>query len=161
MECSWRNRFKLPKRSVFNIVQMITKERVVKAIITSRLDYCTALLYGTSAVNIARLQRINNAASRLIVRSPRNNSVTSLLRNLNSTKCPLCAELISRTLYSLTKPYTTTRQCICVNSCARINRQEQCAKLETARSLSHLRPFRRIYQRSLRLVTISPASNVY
>ena len=33
-----------------------TKERVVNAIITSRLDYCNALLYGTSAVNIARLQ---------------------------------------------------------------------------------------------------------
>ena len=32
-----------------------TKERVVNAIITSRLDYCNALLYGTSAVNIARL----------------------------------------------------------------------------------------------------------
>ncbi len=35
-----------------------TKERVVNAVITSRLDYCNALLYGTSAVNIARLQRI-------------------------------------------------------------------------------------------------------
>ena len=32
-----------------------TKERVVNAIITSRLDYCNALLYGMSAVNIARL----------------------------------------------------------------------------------------------------------
>ncbi|KAK2163541.1 hypothetical protein NP493_1457g00010 [Ridgeia piscesae] len=30
-------------------------------------------------------------------------------------------------LYSLTKPCTTTRQCICVNSCPRINRQEHCA----------------------------------
>ena len=32
-----------------------TKERVVNALITSRLDYSNALLYGTSAVNIARL----------------------------------------------------------------------------------------------------------
>ncbi|KAK2162961.1 hypothetical protein NP493_1491g00000 [Ridgeia piscesae] len=47
-----------------------TKERVVNAIITSRLDYCNALLYGTSAVNIARLQRIHNTAARLIMRSP-------------------------------------------------------------------------------------------
>ena len=45
----------------------------------------------------------------------------------NSTGCPLCAELTSSYLYSLTKPCTTTRQCICVNSCARINRQEHCA----------------------------------
>ena len=45
----------------------------------------------------------------------------------NSTGCPLCAEFISSYLYSLTKPCTTTRQCIYVNSCARINRQEHCA----------------------------------
>ena len=32
-----------------------TKERVGNAIITSGLDYCNALLYGTSTVNIARL----------------------------------------------------------------------------------------------------------
>ena len=37
-----------------------TKERVVNAIVTSRLDYCNALLYGMSAINIARLQRIQN-----------------------------------------------------------------------------------------------------
>ncbi|KAK2170452.1 hypothetical protein NP493_1152g00011 [Ridgeia piscesae] len=41
-----------------------TKERVVNATITSRLDYCNALLYGTSAVNIARLQRKHNTAAR-------------------------------------------------------------------------------------------------
>ena len=53
-----------------------TKERVVNAIITSRLDYCNALLYGTSAINIARLQRIQNTAARLIMRSPRSDSAT-------------------------------------------------------------------------------------
>ena len=58
-----------------------TKERVVNAIITSRLDYCNALLYGTSAINIARLQRIHNAAARLIRRSPRSDS--ALLRELH------------------------------------------------------------------------------
>ena len=47
-----------------------TKERVVNALVTSRFDYCNALLYGTSAVNIARLQRTHNTAARLIMRSP-------------------------------------------------------------------------------------------
>ena len=60
-----------------------TKERVVNAIITSRLDYCGAILYGTSAVNIARLQRIHNTAARLIMRSPRSDSATPLLRELH------------------------------------------------------------------------------
>ena len=59
-----------------------TKERVVNAIITSRLDYCNTLLYGTSAVNIARLQRIENTAAMLIMRSPHSDSATPLLREL-------------------------------------------------------------------------------
>ena len=101
-----------------------TKERIVNAIITSRLDYCNALLYGTSAVNIARLQRIHNAAARLIMRSPRSEVPHPCYAN--SSGCTLYAELISSYLYSLTKPCTTTRQCIYVNSCARINRQEHC-----------------------------------
>ena len=57
-----------------------TKERVVNAIITSRLDYCNALLYGTSAVNIVPLQRIHDADARLITRSSRSDSATPLLR---------------------------------------------------------------------------------
>ena len=60
-----------------------TKEGVVNAIVTSRLDYCNALLYGTSAINITRLQRIQNTAARLIMRSPRGDSATPLLRELH------------------------------------------------------------------------------
>ena len=60
-----------------------TKERVVNIIVTSRLDYCNALLYGTSTFNIARLQRIHNTAARLILRSPRSVSATPLLRELH------------------------------------------------------------------------------
>jgi len=43
-----------------------TKVRVVNAIITSQLDYCNSLLYGTSVNNNARLQRIHNSAARLL-----------------------------------------------------------------------------------------------
>ena len=60
-----------------------TKERVVKAIITSLLDYCNALLYGTSVVNIARLQQIHNSAARLILRRPRSDSARPLLTELH------------------------------------------------------------------------------
>ncbi|KAK2185064.1 hypothetical protein NP493_246g00027 [Ridgeia piscesae] len=58
---------------------MVTKERVVNAIITSWLDYCNCLLYGTSVNNIARLQRIHNSAARLILRRPRRDSAMPLL----------------------------------------------------------------------------------
>ena len=61
----------------------LTKERVVNTIITLRLDYCTALLYGTSVVNIARLQRIYNSAARLILRRPRSDSAGPLLQELH------------------------------------------------------------------------------
>ena len=54
--------------------------RVVNAIITSRLDYCNALLHGPSVVNIARLQRIHNSAAKLILRRPRSNSARPLLQ---------------------------------------------------------------------------------
>ena len=103
-----------------------TKERVVNAIITSRLDYCNAVLYGSaSVVNIACLQRIHNSAAKLILRRPRSDSARPLLQEL--TGCPWHAESISKYWYLHTKLCTTKRQCICENSCAHINRQEHCA----------------------------------
>ncbi|KAK2185440.1 hypothetical protein NP493_236g02005 [Ridgeia piscesae] len=90
-----------------------TKERVVNAIIISRLDYCNALLYGTSAVNIARLQRIHNTAAGLIMRSPCSDSATPLLRELHWL--PIVCRVDFKLLVFTYKD-TTTRQCICVNS---------------------------------------------
>ena len=45
-----------------------TREMVVNAMVTSRLDYCNSLLNGTDNGNFVRLQRLQNAAARLIVR---------------------------------------------------------------------------------------------
>ena len=59
-----------------------TKEPVVNAIITSRLDDCNALLYGTCVGNISRPQRIHNSAPRLISRRPLSNSDRPLLQEL-------------------------------------------------------------------------------
>ena len=58
---------------------MPTKESVVNAIITSRLDYCNSLMYGTSINNCIPLQRIHNSAVRLILRRPRSDSAMPLL----------------------------------------------------------------------------------
>ena len=60
-----------------------TKERVINALITSRIDYCNSLLYNTSANNISHLQRMYNAAARLILCRPRTDRATPLLRKLH------------------------------------------------------------------------------
>ena len=53
-----------------------TKERVIDALVTSRIDYCNYLLYNTSANNISRLERMHNAAARLILCLPRTDRAT-------------------------------------------------------------------------------------
>ena len=145
-----------------------TKERLVNAIVTSRLDYCNALLYDTSAINIARLQRIQNTAARLIMRSPRSDSATPLLRELHwlPIVCRVDSKLLVFTYKAMHNDATVYLcELVCLYQPTRTLRSAKTnmleVKLETARSLSLLRPYGTIYQRSLRLVTMSPASNVY
>ena len=44
---------------------------VAGSIVNSRLDYCNALLYGTSERNISKLQRVQNAVARAVDCRPR------------------------------------------------------------------------------------------
>ena len=56
---------------------------LVNALVTSRLDYCNLLLFGTSASNINRLQRLQNSVARLVTRQARRDSAMPLLRELH------------------------------------------------------------------------------
>ena len=53
------------------------RKSIVQAIVMSRVDYCNSLLYGVAATNLSKLQRVQNAAVRLVCSLPRHEHVTS------------------------------------------------------------------------------------
>ncbi len=62
-------------RNIAKLRNMLTvsgAEKLVHAFLTSRLDYCNALLGGCPASSINRLQIVQNAAARVLTRSRKN-----------------------------------------------------------------------------------------
>lgn len=55
----------------------------VRALILSKLDYCSCLLNGLSQKNISRLQRIQNRCARLIFKKPKLTHASPLLKELH------------------------------------------------------------------------------
>ena len=68
---------------IWKILPRKTIERVVNAMITSRIDYCNALLYGTSNKNLVKLQLLQNVAAKIIVGGSKYEHVTPILRELH------------------------------------------------------------------------------
>ena len=60
-----------------------TLEKVVHAFVTSKLDYCNSLLLGAPAKIMARVQRIQNAAARIVSGTPIHHHITPVLRELH------------------------------------------------------------------------------
>ena len=57
--------------------------RLVAAMVISRLDYCNSVFVGLPADQIARLQRVQNNAARLVRKKGRRDHVTPLLKKLH------------------------------------------------------------------------------
>jgi len=55
--------------------------------VASTIDYYNIVLVGLSASTVASLQRVQNAAVRLILRLDRRSHITSALRELHFTGC--------------------------------------------------------------------------
>ena len=56
---------------------------LVHAFIIGRIDYCNSLLFGLPSVHLLKLQRLQNAAARLISNVPRYSHITPVLRSLH------------------------------------------------------------------------------
>ena len=55
------------------------RKSIVQAVIMSRIDYCNSLLVGVPSTQLSKLQRLQNAAARLVITSQ---SVITLLLHL-------------------------------------------------------------------------------
>ena len=53
------------------------------SIVSTRLDYCNSLLYGTTASNIAKLQRVQNSLARVVAGTKRRDHIKPVLKDLH------------------------------------------------------------------------------
>ena len=58
-------------------------ETLIHAFVSSRLDYCNSLLYGLPQAQIDKIQRVQNAAARLIFKQPKFSHITPVLHQLH------------------------------------------------------------------------------
>ena len=72
--------------NIRRIRKYLTKEcteALIHAFISSRLDYCNSLLFGVPDCHLHKLQRVQNAAARLVVLESRFCHITPLLKSLH------------------------------------------------------------------------------
>ena len=73
-------------RRIGSIRPFITEDAckiLVNSLVTSRLDYGNALLYGINKQLTNKLQRIQNTAARIITRTRKHDHITPVLINLH------------------------------------------------------------------------------
>ena len=76
-------------RSIGRIRSLLTFDataQLIHALITTRLDLCSSILYNLPNNKTERLQRIQNQAARMLKRIPRRNHITAVLRELHWPK---------------------------------------------------------------------------
>ena len=69
--------------SVRRFLTVDATKKAVQALIASRLDYCNSLLLNLPTSQIARLQRIQNKAARLVTRTSMRELITLVLKELH------------------------------------------------------------------------------
>lgn len=77
-------------RSIKKYLHEDSLHTLVHAFITNRLDYCNSLLYGASKELIAKVQRVQNAAARLLLNVGRYSHITPILYELHWLPIQAC-----------------------------------------------------------------------
>ena len=72
--------------SIRNSLMLIHLERLVHAVISTRLDYCNSLFINISKKNLNKLQKLQNAAARLVLGRRRRDSASEALHVLHWLK---------------------------------------------------------------------------
>ena len=76
-------------RNIGRIRSLLSYEataQLLHTLITTRIDYCNSLLYNLPKYSIGRLQKIQNQAARILIRTPRCHHITEVLINLHWLK---------------------------------------------------------------------------
>jgi hypothetical protein len=79
VNCVACSRVLLRVRQLRNVIELFAFQRVVSALVLSRFDYCNAILAGVPASTLAPLQRVLNAAVRLVASLGPLDHITSAL----------------------------------------------------------------------------------
>ena len=68
-------------RRIKRFLSFEDRKLIVQAVVMSRIDYCNSLLFGVSATHLSKLQRVQNAAARLVCSVRKHEHITpSLIR---------------------------------------------------------------------------------
>ena len=70
-------------RSIKKYLHEDSLHTLVLVFITNRLDYCNSVLYGASKEQIAKVQRVKNAAARLLMNVGKHSHITPILYELH------------------------------------------------------------------------------
>ena len=70
-------------RRIRKFLSFEAAKTLVQALVISRLDYCNSVLYGIPAIHTNKLQRVQNAAARLLTNKPRYSHITPVMVDLH------------------------------------------------------------------------------
>lgn len=95
---------------VRSILSLSDAEKLVHAFVSSRLDYCNALLIGIPRKSLQRLQYIQNSAARILMRVRKHEHITPILHSLHwlpiSTRIEYKVSLLThQCIYGHAPPY--------------------------------------------------------